>query len=182
VTPGFDRDAARSRLVRRTLGAVRGLAQGRVPEPSEAYWDAFLPSVKTRLKQRAAPAAGWKMGRAVAAAAAVMMLAGAAASLMAPPPRPEETAALRQAGERMERAMTPDPRLSGEIAAELLGVDPMPGIAAGDLMEALRDIAPLPAPTGTWPGIEEGELERSIDKLDTERAQRLLAELSASRG
>ena len=181
--------AAELRLVRETVEAARQLARCHVPEPSGDYWDSFLPSIRERVAQRGAaailspsPSSRVSMGRAVAAAAAVLMLAGAAASLMAPPRRPGDVALLRQAGERMERAMSANPRLSGVMAAELLGVDPMPGIEAGEILEALREIAPLPAMTGTWPGIEDGEMERSIDLLDEDRAQRLLAELSAPRG
>ena len=178
------------RLLRRVLDAAGSVARSGVPEPSGAYWESFLPSVRTRLSERTGASstpstgrlAGRPMAKAAMDAAATLMLAAAGAAVLAPPARPGELAALRQAGERMERAMRPDPRLSGVSAADLLGIDPAQEIEPGELLEALREIAPPPALTGTWSGIEDGDLESSIDRLDKERTRQLLTELSAARG
>ena len=174
------------RLLRGAVDATVELSRVEVPEPPDGYWETFLPSVRSRIhrdaRRHVARPSRRAHGMPAVAAAAAIIIAAAAGSLLLPPLRPSAGNPLAEAGHRMETAMRAQPALSGELAADLIGSDPMPGIGAREILDAMKEIESPPSLAGTWAGVEDDELQRLLDGLDARRVIEVRAELAASPG
>jgi hypothetical protein len=96
--------AAEAEALRGIAQAAAGLSRRDVPEPPAAYWDTFLPRVRSRIadaRAQEAHARG-RSRRLIAAAALVIALAGITAWRMSPATDPE--ARLQAALERLPAA------------------------------------------------------------------------------
>jgi len=172
--------AEEMRVTRAVLDAAAEFRTHDVPDPGPAYWDRFLPSVRARIARREQAATfSSRHPRRIAAAAASLMilLAAGALFLPAPIPGPERfagpdgtEASLEEAGRRMDDALRRMPEAGGEVAADMIGLDPFQQIDAGEILDAMKEID------------ADDELERLLDKLDMSETLKLRAELAAEKG
>ncbi len=183
------------------LGGYGGYGGHDVPDPGEAYWEQFLPSVKARIESgRAGGGTGreaWlplfaRPSRAVraAAAAVVLMMAAGMAAFMLTDPVPPDAGSIEMAGLRLQMALDHAAVLpvdsAGAIALpgdELPAVgsprsltENLPEIDPADLIQALEEIY-RPAGDGyLW---VEDDVAGLLQGLSAPQAARLRAQLAA---
>jgi hypothetical protein len=183
--------AAELRAYRAVVAAAAEFGVHDAPDPGPEYWDAFLPSVKDRIARRAArsprPGIAWWVP---AAAALVMTAATVGVLVMSGGPRRVTGAtadragalAVDEASRRVDEALGRMPALSGVLTADLIGTDPLPGIGAKDILDALKELDRAPGLFSAWGAPDEDDLQRQLAGLDASQASKLRAELVAERG
>jgi hypothetical protein len=165
---------------RRVHEAASRYAESDVPDPGEAYWHQFLPSLRARLALREAPAVrSVSAPRTVAAVAAAIMILAAAGTLRLEIPLPHASDPLVAAGQRLDMVFEKMPGLLPQVAADMLGTDPDPDIDASQILEAIDEIDP---PSGFVQDWSDEDVGRMLDQLTRDQAARLRAELAAERG
>ncbi|HZI95276.1 MAG TPA: hypothetical protein VFE84_13610 [Patescibacteria group bacterium] len=183
--------AGEMRAFRAVLEAAADFRQSDVPDPGEPYWNRFLPSVRARIALRQdAGMPSERHPRRIAAAAVLLMILAAYGALILHPPAPgpdgaagsvRAGASLDEAGRRVDDALRRMPAASGEVAADMLGLDPFQEIGAGEILDAMKEIERPPSLSGSWAGLEDDELERLLDRLDLSQTLELRAELAAEK-
>jgi len=162
------------RALAAVLETAVGAADRDVPDPGEAYWDGFLPSVRSRIAGRTVGRFP-RPGLARAAAAAVLMIGVALASLSGIR-HPSDAPGASDPARRLEAAAT---RVSVDLSGPgILEVTLGEAIDPDAALSALQDMAPIPG-DDLW---DDPEILGLIEGLDDRTVEKLKLELSDRRG
>ena len=168
--------AAELWMFRAVLDAAADYASTFVRDPGEEYWKRFLPSVRARLARQETTIRAHAGFPSRAAAAALLMAGAAIGALLLPRPADISDTRLAEANSRLERVLLKRPELAPEIAADLLGADPVLTLDAARVLAVMGETDQAASLAGEW--VDEG-LWSIIDGFRREQTARLRAELAA---
>ncbi|HEY3175448.1 MAG TPA: hypothetical protein VGK94_06760 [Candidatus Polarisedimenticolia bacterium] len=167
------------RVFRAVLEEASRCAGADIPDPGEAYWDRFLPSVRERVALHRTTADRSRASLRAVAAATLLMVAGSVGALLLSPESAHHGDPLLAAGHRLDEALERMPGLLPEVAGDMLGTDPIGDVTDRQILDSIEEIEP---PRGFAQEWSSDDVERMLGQLTAEQVARLKADLATDLG